>query len=113
MPFFSNRGHFLRPERKKSRYEFPPFHQIKSDTSMRVIIEEVRSRSLREGDFYDEIGITPALNLAQRLASDALTFSNQTALDFQNERAPNIIPVTLYRTDPPNPKTLLCVGAKC
>jgi hypothetical protein len=40
---------------------------------MRLIIEEAQSRSLREGDFYDEIGITPALNLAQRLASDALT----------------------------------------
>ena len=70
---------------------------------MRVIIEEAQSRSLREGDFYGEIGITPALNLAQRLASDALTVSNQTALDLQNERAPDVMSITLYRTDPSNP----------
>ena len=72
MPFFLNREHLLMPECEKSRYEFQPLHQIKSDTSMRVIIEEAQSRSLREGDFNDEIGITPALNLAQRLTSVAL-----------------------------------------
>ena len=72
MPFFLNRGHLLMPACEKSRYEFPPLHQIKSDTGMRVIIEEAQSRSLREGDFYDEIRITPDLNLAQRLASDVL-----------------------------------------
>ena len=77
MPVFLNRGHLMRPERETSGYEFPPFHQIKSDSSMRLIIEEAQSRCLREGDFYDELGITPALNLAQRLASDALTISNR------------------------------------
>ena len=47
---------------------------------MRLIIEEAQSRSLREGDFYDEIGITPAPKLAQGLASDALTISNPRSL---------------------------------
>ena len=70
MPVFLKRGHLMRPERETSGYEFPPFHEIKSDSSMRLIIEEAQSRSLREGDFYDEVGITPALNLAQRLASE-------------------------------------------
>ena len=72
---------------------------------MRLIIEEAQSRSLREGDFYDEIGITPALNLAQRLASDALTVSNQTALDLRNERAPNVISVTLTQQTKKTPCT--------
>ena len=77
MPVFLNRGHLMRPERETSGYEFPPFHQIKSDSSMRLIIEEAQSRSPREGDFYDDIGATPAPKLAQGLASDALTISNR------------------------------------
>ena len=77
MPVFLNRGHLMRPERETSGYEFPPFHQIKSDSSMRLIIEEAQSRCPREGGFYDEIGVTPAPKLAQGLASDALTAPNQ------------------------------------
>ena len=50
MPFFLNRGQLLRPERETSGYEYPRFHQIKSDTSMLLIIEEVQPRSLGECD---------------------------------------------------------------
>ena len=64
---------------------------IKSDSSMRLIIETAQPWGLGESDLYDDIRITTALYLAQRLASDAPNASNQTALDFQNEKAPNVI----------------------
>ena len=63
---FLNRGHLLRQNGKTRVYEFPPHHQIKSDSSMRLIIETAQPWSLGEIDLYDDIRITPALNLAQR-----------------------------------------------